>query len=262
MIPNLKTWWDHPEIAVEPPNFTGEAIRDFALSLPSERQLDEHSVKWLDIDVNDGNTLFNTMARRRAYGVQGPSKESHQNRRQRLTDLISECESIGYRLPAEFTSFLADDNSVSRMRFACHWFQLPDFTCQCPLDTEFVMILFLCEEQGCNYTHLLIDRNGDHCVTRTCHWYGMNSLPPEADSTDDEKQIYLYSNSFAEFICIASEEIREFETRTAKSKLDMAGKLEQIFDNETKINMCRLALSYDPESTAARLRLSEFENAE
>jgi hypothetical protein len=123
------------------------------------------------------------------------------------------------------------------------------------------MILFLCEEQGCNYTHLLIDKNGDHLVTRTGHWFGMNSLPPEADSSEDEKQIYLYSNSIAEFICMASGEIQEFENRSATSKLEMAHKFKQVFDTETQINMCRLALSYDPESSAALQLLSELENA-
>ncbi len=201
------------------------------------------------------------MAYQRAAAIRGPSAESHEKRRRRLRQISEEASQEGFRLPDDFITFLSNDDLVARMRFGCHWFELPEFVCRCPLDENLAMVLFLCEAQGCNYTHLLLRGDGCHCVTRTMHWYGMHPQPPNADSTDEEKQIFHYADSFAEFLCVSSDEIRRDELAGAEWRMGLADEGRDAGELKAAIEMYELARSYDPDSTVIADRIAHCKQA-
>ena len=205
--------------------------------------------------------MLTLMAYQRAAAIRGPSIENHKERRQRFAELRTEVGQLGFSFPADFVTLMVTDEYVNRLRFGCHWIELPEFTCRCPVDDTHLMVLFLCEAQGCDYTHLLLGPDGTHCVTRTGHWYGQHPLPPTADSSDEEKEIYLFADSFAEFVCRSSDEIRKNELVIAESRTGLADEARDSGELEAALGMYQLALSYNPHSKEIKERIAQCEHA-
>lgn len=265
MIADLKSWWacvdgdDGPNDPPEP--IDPDRLNDPFSQLPNELTLTPEQQSWLEADLTVPHSMLTLMAYQRAAAIRGPSKKCHQERRQRLNQLEAEARALGFELPQSFVTLLRNDRYINRLRFGCHWIELPDFICPCPLDEKFIMVLFLCEAQGCNYTHLLLGPDGSHCVTRTMHWYGQHPSPPNADSSDEEKQIFHYADSFAEFVCRSSDEIRQDELAGAEWRTKLADEARDSGHLDEALQMYQLALSYNPTSKELRERIAQCEIA-
>ena len=157
MIDGLKSWWSEVgdgDGAVAPPDSIDfERLKNPFSTLPNALELTALQQSWLERDLSRTQSMLTMMAYQRAASIRGPEPKYHQKRRERLAQLQSKAHKLGFQLPEEFVIFLENDEYVNRLRFGCHWIQLADFICPCPLDNRYIMILFLCEAQGCNYTH-------------------------------------------------------------------------------------------------------------
>src|SRR5688572_4434915 len=175
---NLSPYWQHlheaGQPAEPPPAVARERLADPFAQLPPLLDLPPDVRSWHDVGNQTQFNSFEYLSLCRATRIRGPSLQTHEKRRSRLAELRHSAEELGYRLPADFVTFLETDDYVSRLRMGCQSIRLPDFLGPCPLDPESLMVLFLVEEQGCNYTHLLLARDGRHCVTRSGYGYGLD----------------------------------------------------------------------------------------
>jgi hypothetical protein len=145
-----------------------ERLADPFSQLPAARELFPEEQAVLDeqdaLDaLNLGSrpiSLLTLLLFPRACGVRGPTAERHAKRRRRFAELKVEVERLGFALPSEFVTWMESDEFVQRWRPAGRYLQLPDFVCPCPLDERYVMFLFLVEDQGCDYTHVLLGPDG------------------------------------------------------------------------------------------------------
>lgn len=267
MIDRLPSWWNfvaersrkEPQPALAPVD-PSRLVAPFD-QLPPVRKLTPLQQTWLEADLTKPHSMLAHMAYQQAAAIRGPSAESHEKRRRKLQEVSAEVSREGFQLPDDFTGLLANDELVTRMRFGRHSFQLPDFVCRCPLDRNLAMVLFLWEVQGCHYTHLLLSKDGRHCVTRSGHCYGIQPLPPSVRIADEEKQIFHYADSFAEFLCIASDEICRDELAGAERRMRLADEAREAGALEEAAHMYELALSYDPDSPVIADRIASCRQA-
>jgi hypothetical protein len=166
----LQPYWQYAG-SDPPPPIASERLVDPLAQLPPKVELSAQEQAWLTTEYPPGVSFnwFKVAAHSRAWTKRGPSPEGHAARRRRFAELKQQALAQGFRLPAEFVALMESDEYVSRLRFGSHRLDLPDFIERCPLDEGRGMFLFLCESQGCNYTHLLLAPDGSHCVTRSGH---------------------------------------------------------------------------------------------
>lgn len=257
---NLPPYWKHlndeGEPAELPPAIAPQRLADPFAQLPPRLDLPPEVRSWHDVGNQTQFNSFEYLSLCRATSIRGPSPQSHEMRRTRLAELRQATEERGFRLPADFVTFLETDDYVSRLRMGSQSIQLPDFLCPCPLDAQSLMVLFL-EEQGCNYTHLLLARDGTHCVTRS---YG-NGLDPSwtgAAPGEDERWICLLAGSFAEFLCRESDEIREYERGIPGEMVQWGDRALAAGDRRSALDCYQIALCHDPAAESIRRRIADL----
>ncbi|CAN5840181.1 hypothetical protein BH23PLA1_BH23PLA1_20330 [soil metagenome] len=135
-----------------PPPIAPERLADPFSQLPAALELTPEQRTWLEADHYVPHSWFTLLAYQRAASIQGPTAANHEKRRRRFAEIQAEAERLGYRLPEDFVTLIETDEYVNRLRFGCHWIEMPEFLCPCPIDETCVMVLFLCEAQGCDYT--------------------------------------------------------------------------------------------------------------
>ena len=71
--------------------------------------------------------------------------------------------------------------------------------------------------------HLLLARDGTHCLTRSGYGYGLDPSLTGAAPGEDERWICLLAGSFAELLCRESDEIRDYERGLPGEMVQLGG---------------------------------------
>jgi hypothetical protein len=180
----------------------------------------------------------------------------HARRRERFAELKKLTQAAGYQLPTDFVTFIETDEYVTRLRHECEAICVPEFLCPCPLDPTLLMVLFQHEDQGW-YTHLLLARDGDYCVTRSAYGYGYS--PRVVGQLSEENQwICLLADSFAEHLVREADEICERDRYIQQRMVEHGDASREAGHRRTALDSYMIALCFDPGNELIQQRIAEM----
>ena len=258
----LEPWQDDESEESPPAPIDPARLTDPFAALPPAIEFTSDHQAWLNVDLSQGACGQDLIARTRAVAIRGPTPQEHAQRRERFAELRAEVERRGFLLPPEFITLMESDEYVRRLRLGCHLVELGEFLCPFPGAEDHILFLFLCEWEGCAYTHLLLRPDGSHCVTRTGHWYGQHPNPPGARSSRHAMKIFHLADSFAEFLVRESDAACESERKRAQWDVSFGDRFRSSGDLAGALLLYKMAFAYDPASPVIRARIAELSSAQ
>lgn len=258
----LKPYWEHlrdfGDSTTPPPAISPERLANPFAQLPPQLELPVEVRSFHDLGDQTQFTGWEYLTRSRASAIRGPTARTHEKRRARFAELKKVTEEMGFQLPADFVTLMETDEYVSRLRIGCQSIQLPEVLCPCPLDPSRVMFQFLIEEQGCDHTHLLLARDGSHCVTRSAFGYGLDPQLAGRPTQEEEQLICLLAESFAEFLCRESDTIREYERGLPDKMVEWGDHARNAGDLQAVLDSYKIARCFDPGNDMIQRRIAEL----
>lgn len=183
--------------------------------LPAEISFTNEMERLADRYINNEIDWRHYPAFQAAAFLRPKTRTEHERRRTAFRRLRHDAEAEGFSLPDVFCELVETDSSIDRLHHNTIRFQLPEELWRLPADPSRLMFLMFSEGQGCCHWHLLLSRDGTHCVACSPHPFGCPSAWASGKVPDySQWEVHLCADSVEEwlfhFFNEASEQDRQY----------------------------------------------------